>query len=98
GPVVVRLEAPPGHPAIIDDVKKRLRSKTPYDRLLEAGVASEEAGIMPGSGENVSLLALEEEGRERVAAVFSNFRTILKYNSAANYALAVSDLSSSLKG
>ncbi len=98
GPIVVRLEASPGHPAIKDDVKKRLKSKIPYADLLTAGVTPDVAGIKPGSGEKVSLLALEEEGKDRVAAVFSNFRTILKYNSAANYALAVSDLSGSLKG
>jgi len=68
-------------------------SKTaPLERVLGSGVAWAGTAEPIDGNPDVSLLAYPTDAGEQTAVVFPNFRAILTYNHAANYALVVAEL------
>lgn len=75
-------------------LKQGVNRTTTVETLLGTGVAW--AGTPPphplDGSEEVSLLAYPTDDGEQTSAIFSNFKAILTYNHAINYALVVSEL------
>lgn len=84
----------------VDAEQKRIREL--LDQGLRARVRLKELPDLGGAWtadprpseleQEVSLLAYSWESGQRVVAVFSNFRTLLRYNRSVNYVLVVADL------
>ncbi|MBI3621041.1 MAG: lytic murein transglycosylase [Nitrospirae bacterium] len=71
---------------------------TPLERVLGSGIAWAGTPGQPGQpgqidgNPDISLLIYPTDDGEQTAALFPNFRAILTYNHAVNYALVVSEL------
>lgn len=69
-----------------------LQGKTTVKKLLQNGVAWAGQPTDVDDDLQVSLLAYPSPDGDQTAAIFQNFRAIMTYNRAVNYALVVSDL------
>ncbi len=79
-------------PEIQKLLERGMKAKTSVSSLEKMGMLWEENPPAGGKKEEVSLLSYDDKGKKKVVAVFSNFRTILRYNHAVNYGLVVADL------
>ncbi|MEW6325295.1 MAG: lytic murein transglycosylase [Nitrospirota bacterium] len=90
-PVTVNGEASAARAAL----DQGLQGKITIQKLLETGVAWAGEPVHPlpiDDSQEVSLLAYPSTDGEKTVALFPNFRAIMTYNRAVNYALVVSDL------
>ncbi len=79
-------------------LKEGLNAKTSVKELRRIGLGFEGETETIDEGIKVSLLAYpSENGQEEKVVIFPNFKTILTYNHAVNYALVVSDLADLLR-
>lgn len=91
-PVRIPVRTDGDHPGIRRLLRQGMEGRTTVSALEGMGIVWQ-ADRAPGRKEQeVSLLSYDWQGEERVVALFSNFRTILRYNQAVNYGLVVSDL------
>lgn len=96
-PVKLPMKGDFQKPSIRKLLQKGVEEKTPYQDLRKLGVEAEGwLREIDGSME-VSLLAYPSKNGEEKSLLFPNFRTILTYNHALNYALVVSDLADLLR-
>jgi membrane-bound lytic murein transglycosylase B len=91
-PVTVNGEAPDVQALLAQG----LEAKTTVKKLIENGVAWAGQPTAVDGDLQVSLLAYPSPDGEKTAAIFPNFRAIMTYNRALNYALVVSDLAEQL--
>lgn len=92
-PLVISLK----DPTVRNLADRGLKGKITLGKLKTMGVSLESLAPSVNLDETVSLIYLRGESKNRPVVIFSNFRTILKYNNAINYAMAVSDLASALE-
>lgn len=97
GTIAVRLSASTDDPVIQTLVNKGLKGTITVADLEKRGISLTSEFHPPVPHDKVSLISLQEKNGEKIAAVFSNFKTILTYNKALNYAMAVSDLADALE-
>jgi len=69
-----------------------ISTTAPLERVLGSGVAWAGTAETIDGNPDVSLLVYPTDAGEQTAVVFPNFRAILSYNHAANYALVVAEL------
>ena len=74
-----------------------LKGETTIEKLQDSGVTLSAGSHTLNPKEKVSLVYPQGGTKVETAAVFSNFRVILKYNRSFNYAMVVSDLADALK-
>ena len=98
-----RKGAPTRLPITLDGTRPALRTlldqgaqgKTTLAQLVTAGASWDGTPAPPAgvdAAQEISLLAYPSDTGEKTVMLFPNFKAILTYNRAANYALAVSDL------
>ena len=92
-PVRLPVEIDPGNPSISKLLQERMKAQVTVRELNQLGVTWPDGPIPGLADQRVSLLSYQSAEGEKVVAVFSNFRTILRYNHAVNYALLIADLS-----
>ncbi len=92
GPTRLKVTVTEPSPAVQTLLEQGLQGKTTVEKLLENGVAwAGEPAVVDGK-QQVSLLTYPSPDGQQTAALFQNFRAIMTYNRAVNYALVVSDL------
>ena len=96
-PVKLPMKGDFQKPAVRKLLQKGVKATISYQDLQKMGVEVE-AGLRDIDGQiEVSLLAYPSKNGEEKSLLFPNFRTILTYNHAVNYALVVSDLADLLR-
>jgi membrane-bound lytic murein transglycosylase B len=91
-PIRLPVTADSQRPAVQALLDQGIKGTTTIEALLGTGVAW--AGSTPtvNGSPDVSLLAYPTDTGEQTTVLFPNFRAILTYNRAVNYALVVSEL------
>ncbi|HEX9756379.1 MAG TPA: lytic murein transglycosylase [Nitrospiria bacterium] len=96
-PIKLPLNGNPQKPSVQKLLREGMDAKTSVKTLKKAGIEMDnEKGTIDDNLE-VSLMAYPTENGQERAVLFPNFRTILTYNRAVNYALVVSDLADLLR-
>jgi membrane-bound lytic murein transglycosylase B len=95
-PIRLQVTADAGQPTVQALLNQGLKGKSTVSALLATGVAWAGPTVPPpvpvDGGQEVSLLSYPTADGEQTAMLFPNFRAILTYNRAVNYALVVSEL------
>jgi membrane-bound lytic murein transglycosylase B len=92
GQLRLHVRVDPRHKRVRELLDRGLRARV---RLKELPDLGGEWSVDPRPADldqEVSLLAYSWENSQRTVAVFSNFRSLLRYNRSVNYALVVADL------
>jgi membrane-bound lytic murein transglycosylase B len=84
-------------PADFDDADADIDTLRPLATWKRAGVRRADGGVFPG-GDRQGAIILPAGARGPAFMVFDNFRTVLKYNNAQSYALAVCTLADRIAG
>jgi membrane-bound lytic murein transglycosylase B len=92
-PIRLPVTADGQAPSVRALLEQGLQGKTTVEKLLASGVAWAGEPAVVDSTQEISLLAHASDDGEKTVVLFPNFRTILTYNRAVNYVLAVADLS-----
>ena len=95
-PIRLPVSADGQQPTVRTLLEQGLQGKTTVEKLLGSGVAWAGEPTAVDGKQEVSLLAYPSDDGEKTVALFPNFRTILTYNRAVNYALVVADLAEQL--
>jgi len=96
-PVKLPLNGDSQKPSLQKLLRRGMDAKTSVKTLRKAGIEMENGKGAIDDSLEVSLLAYPTENGQERAVLFPNFRTILTYNHAVNYALVVSDLADLLR-
>ncbi len=84
------------HPNLQRLIQLGIKAKTPLAALERMGVSSGPMSAALDKEQAVSVIASPWGDRDRIALLFSNFRTVMQYNRSINYALVVADLAEDL--
>ena len=96
-PMKIPVSTPLRDPLARDLADQGLKGETTVGKLQALGVTLLSGSHILDPQENISLVYQKGGSKEKVEAVFPNFRVILKYNRSINYAMVVSDLTDALK-
>jgi len=95
-PIRQFVQANSEHPSLRRLAQHGTKGKTTVKELQKMGVVWTGQTLPLDTDQKVSVIASPSGNPKEVVVLFKNFNTLLKYNRAVNYALAVADLAEEL--